>query len=65
MCGEEIFESDHRDSYRQEISWVPIRRAKSGPLARQNTGAVAHGRCVEDRNSKLKRGIPVRQLGLF
>lgn len=65
MCGEEIYEAEHRDSYRQEISWLPVRKAKSGPQARQLTGAVAHGRCVADRNSKLKHGIPVQQQGLF
>jgi hypothetical protein len=65
LCGEEIFEPQHRDSYRQEVSWLPIRKSAGGPQARQATGAVAHGHCVKDRNSKLKHGIAPSQKGLF
>lgn len=66
LCGEEIFEAEHRDSFRQLIGWMPVRRGAGGVMkAKQETGAVAHGKCVEDRNSKMARGIPVQQQGLF
>jgi hypothetical protein len=68
LCGKELFEEDARTLYRQVVGWVPtIRgRAKSGGLkARHETGAVAHGDCVIDRNNKMQRGIPVKQMGLF
>lgn len=69
LCGQEILEAEHRDSCKQRIGWAPVKGRRGGGehnwLAKQDTGAVAHGRCVEDRNSKMKHGIPVQQQGLF
>jgi hypothetical protein len=68
LCGEEIYEADYQSSCKQRVGWVPIRGRRGGEsnwLAKQDTGAVAHGRCVADRNSKLKRGIAPSQKGLF
>lgn len=66
LCGKEMFETDRR--YGQVVGWLEVKRGRvaAGSLkARHETGAFAHSGCVEDRNSKLKRGIPVKQMGLF
>jgi hypothetical protein len=68
LCGLELFEQDTRSQYRQVVGWVPVvrGRAKATALkARRETGALAHADCVEDRDSKMRRGIPVQQKGLF
>lgn len=68
LCGLELFEDDARSQYRQVVGWVPVVRGRAratGMKARHETGAIAHRDCVVDRNSKMERGIPVQQKGLF
>jgi hypothetical protein len=70
LCGEEILEADLRDRYHQATGWHPDRRRKTGGHHSKgkfwhNTGALAHGKCVEDFNRKQKAGISPRQPGLF
>ena len=68
LCGLELFEQDIRTQHRQVVGWVPVVRGRAkatGLKARRETGAVAHGDCVTDRDTKMKRGIPVQQKGLF
>lgn len=71
ICGEEILEKDLRDVHDQWVGWH-LRRGRGGaggPNTKgkyaRKTGAVAHGRCVEEAHSKQQRGIAVQQKGLF
>jgi len=68
LCGDEIFESELRDVHDQIVGWYLRRRGGKNPQKGRYprpTGAVAHGHCVEDAHRKQKRGIPVKQMGLF
>lgn len=70
LCGEEIYEADLRDVHEQWVGWFPKRGRKGGGANTKgkypkDTMARAHGRCVEEFHSKQKRGVPVKQVGLF
>ena len=70
LCGEEILDADLRDRRHQAVGWYPDLKRKGGGehtkgKYSRDTGALAHGRCVEEAHRKAKRGIPVKQTGLF
>ena len=69
LCGEEIFSQDEYEMYRQVVGWERTKRRKQGGTnalrIRRETGALAHGRCVEEGARKQKAGLPAGQGGLF
>lgn len=69
LCGQEIFEADQYTLHRQVVGWEPTKRRKQGGTnalrIRRETGALAHGRCVDEGARKQKAGVPLQQTGLF
>lgn len=70
LCGGEILEKDLRDRRHQSVGWFPDRGRKvGGPNTKgkysRDTGALAHGYCVDEFHRKQKAGISPRQPGLF
>jgi len=66
MCGKEIFEGDLREMCKQVVGFEkPRKKGLNALRMKRETGAVAHGSCVDAGVSKQKAGTSVHQGGLF
>lgn len=70
LCGDEIFDTDARDVHDQIVSWHTRRRRKGGGAHDKGklwrmTGAIAHGKCIEEATRRARHGVPQKQVGLF